>query len=175
MSKVIMIGCDLHDRSMLLRYGVDRQEPRQASFTNDAKGRIKMIEHVQEFAGAHGAERSVFVYEASGQGFGLCDLLYDHEIECHVLSPTRLPKSPKSEKQKTDPKDAQMLLEQVRGHVLAGNELPVVWTPPQRLRDDRELVRARIDSADEMTRVKLQILSMLKPGCGRSLSRWTKR
>lgn len=55
-----------------------------------------------------------------------------------------------------------MILEQVRGFVLAGNSLPVVWTPPQRLRDDRELVRARIDAGDEMTRIKLKILSMLK-------------
>lgn len=38
----------------------------------------------------------------------------------------------------------------------------MVWTPPQRLRDDRELIRARIDGADETTRVKLSILSMLK-------------
>jgi transposase len=40
--------------------------------------------------------------------------------------------------------------------------LPVVWLPPQRLRDDRELVRCRINAADEQTRVKLQILSLLK-------------
>ena len=51
--------------------------------------------------------------------------------------------------------------------------------PPQRLRDDRELVRARIDAADETTRVKLQILSLLKrrgiarpQGCGGA---WSKR
>ena len=55
-----------------------------------------------------------------------------------------------------------MLLEQVRGFVLAGNSLPTVWTPPQRVRDDREIVRARIDVADELTRVKTQVLSMLK-------------
>jgi transposase len=42
---------------------------------------------------------------------GLSDFLHDHGIECYVLSPTHLPK-------KTDAKDAQMLLEQVRGHVL---------------------------------------------------------
>jgi transposase len=162
MSKTIMIGCDLHDRSMLLRYGVDDREPQQASFANDEGGRMRMIERLQQFADRHKAKRIVFVYEASGQGYGLCDLLHDHGIECHVLSPTHLPKTPKGKKQKTDVKDAQMLLEQVRGHVLAGNRLPVVWTPPQRLRDDRELVRARIDAADETTRVKLQILSMLK-------------
>jgi transposase len=92
----------------------------------------------------------------------LSDFLEDKAIKCHVLSPTQLPKSAKSARQKTDAKDALMLLEQVRGFVLGGNRLPVVWTPPQRLRDDRELVRARIDTADAATRIKLQILSMLK-------------
>ena len=178
-SKIIMVGCDLHDRSMLLRYAVDRAEPLQASFANDEAGRAKMMAHLQQFAERHKARRIVFAYEASGLGYGLCDLLYDQGIECHVLSPTLLPKTPKGKKHKTDAKDAQMLLEQVRGHVLAGNPLPVVWTPPQRLRDDRELVRARIDAADEATRVKLQVLSLLKrrgiakPGW--YTSRWSKR
>lgn len=162
MSNVIMIGCDLHDRNILLRFCEINGEPEQASFNNDERGRARMITRLQAVAKKHKAERIVFAYEASGQGYGLSDLLHDHAIECHVLSPTHLPKTPKSAKQKTDAKDAQMLLEQVRGFVLAGNTLPVVWTPPQRLRDDRELVRARVDAADETTRIKLQIMSMLK-------------
>jgi transposase len=162
MSKIIMVGCDLHDRSMLIRYSFDTGNPEQASFLNTTAGRDKMLNHLLRVAEHHGAQRIVFAYEASGQGFGLSDLLEENNIECHVLSPTHLPKTCKSAKNKTDEKDAQMLLEQVRGHVLAGNPLPVVWTPPQRLRDDRELIRARIDAADEMTRTKLKILSMLK-------------
>ena len=97
-----------------------------------------MILELQEFAKKHNSKRIVYVYEASGLGFGLCDQLHEAGIECHVLSPTHLPKTVKSAKQKTDEKDAQMLLEQVRGFVLAGNSMPVVWTPPQRLRDDRD-------------------------------------
>lgn len=179
MSKVIMVGCDLHDRSMLVRFCAGNSQPQQASFANDEGGRTKMIARLHQFAQEQRSPRIVFAYEASGQGYGLCDLLYDQGIECFVLSPTLLPKTPKGKKHKTDAKDAQMLLEQLRGHVLAGNPLPVVWTPPQRLRDDRELVRARIAAGDEMTRVKLEILSLLKrrgiakPAwfkCG-----WTKR
>ena len=121
-----------------------------------------MIRRLKEIAQKHQCERIVFVYEASGLGFGLSDELHREAIECYVLSPTHLPTTPKSAKLKTDAKDAQMLLQQVKGHVLAGNDLPVVWTPPQRLRDDRELVRARIDVGDELTRVKLKIISGLK-------------
>jgi hypothetical protein len=36
MSKVIMVGCDLHDRSLLIRFAVGEGEPQQASFSNDA-------------------------------------------------------------------------------------------------------------------------------------------
>jgi transposase len=178
MSQVIMVGCDLHDRSLLIRFAVGHGEPQQASFFNDAVGRQLLIEKLRKVASDHQAERIVFVYEASGQGYGLADLLHDQGIECHVLSPTHLPKTPKSAKNKTDAKDAQMLLEQVRGFVLAGNPLPAVWTPPQRLRNDRELVRARIDGADEVTRIKLKVLSMLKrygirkPGW---YTAWTKK
>jgi len=178
MSKVIMVGCDLHDRSMLIRFAVGQAEPQQASFSNDALGRQLLIQRLRKVADQHGVQRIVLAYEASGQGYGFSDYLHDQGIECYVLSPTHLPKTPKSAKQKTDAKDAQMLLEQVRGFVLAGNPLPVVWTPPQRLRDDRELVRARVDASDDTTRIKLQILSLLKRYDIRKpswYSSWTKR
>lgn len=162
MRQIIMAGCDLHDRSMLIRFSVGQGEPQEASFSNDLLGRDRLVKRLQEAARQHQAERIVVAYEASGQGYGLSDLLQEHGIECHVLSPTHLPKTAKAAKFKTDSKDAQMLLEQVRGFLLAGNPLPRVWTPPQRLRDDRELLRARLDTADDLTRLKMKILSLLK-------------
>lgn len=162
MAKFIMVGCDLHDKNMLLRYAVDTAEPQQLTFENNPSGRRAMIARLKRLAQKNQGEAIVFAYEASSLGFGLSDELDRDGIECHVLSPSLLPKTPKSAKLKTDAKDAQMILEQLRGHLLAGNALPAVWTPPQRLRDDRELVRARVDIGDELTRVKLKILSGLK-------------
>ena len=162
MSQVIMIGCDLHDRNMLLKVAVGRAKAEQLSYDNEKSGRRRMVHRLKKLAKKHNTKRIVFAYEASSLGYGLADQLTDEGIECHVLSPAHLPKTAKSAKQKTDPHDAEMILKQVRGYVLAGNDLPIVWTPPQRLRDDRELVRARVDVADEMTRVKLKIGSMLK-------------
>jgi transposase len=147
---------------MLFKYAVNQEEPQQKSFRNNLAGRDAMIQFLLEFARKRRCTRIVFVYEASGQGYGLYDLLTAHGIECHVLSPTHLPKTAKGKRNKTDAKDAQMLLEQARSHVLAGNPLPMVWTPPQALRNDRELVRARLETAEACTRVKLQVFSLLK-------------
>ncbi len=162
MSEVTIVGCDLHDRNMLLKFAVSRDEPRQKSYRNDRTGREEMIEALIQFAQQHGSSRIVFVYEASGQGYGLYDLLRERGIECYVLSPAHLPKTAKGNRNKTDAKDALKLFEQARGYVLAGNPLPVVWTPPQALRDDRELIRARLETAEACTRIKLQVFSLLK-------------
>ena len=180
MNQAIIVGCDLHDRSLLLKTACGMDSPQQKSFLNDGDGRQAMLDYLFEFARRHSAERIVFVYEASGQGYGLYDLLTEQGIECYVLSPSHLPKSAKQKRNKTDAKDAQMLLERARAYVLAGNELPIVWTPPQALRNDRELVRARLETAEAGAAIKLQILSLLKrygrslPESFRKSPHWTK-
>lgn len=176
MCQVTIVASDLHDRSMFLDYAVGIEEPRQRSFGNDPEGRQAMIDFLLDFARRRGSDRIVFVYEASGQGFGLYDLLTDYGIECHVVSPTHLTKSAKQKKNKTDAKDARHLFEAARGHVLAGNKLPVVWPPPRLLRNDRELIRARLETAEAGTALKLQILALLKrQGCTPPKNyHWTK-
>ena len=109
-----------------------------------------------------GGAAVVFAYEASGLGFGLYDELTAAGIRCHVLAPTRIARSSKQKRDKTDERDAQQLFELVRGHTLAGNQLPTVWIPDARTRDDREVVRARLDAGEKQTRVKAQIRCLLK-------------
>lgn len=77
-----MVGCDLHDRSMLIRYAEGTGKPQQRSFHNDYEGRSHMREFLGKLMVKHQAERVVVAYEASGQGYGLCDLLCDHGVEC---------------------------------------------------------------------------------------------
>ena len=160
MSKVTMIGCDLHDRFMLLKAAVDAGEPVKKSFATARPA--EMIAWVKEFAARHGAARIVFAYEASGQGFGLYDDLTDAGIECYVLAPTHLPHTAHRRKNKTDEKDAQMILDELRAHVLAGRKLPAVWIPDPQTRDDREIVRMRLQLAEQRTRIKSQIRSLAK-------------
>jgi len=160
MCKVIMIGCDLHDATMVLKVADGPGASVRKGFAT--ANRTGLIGWLKEFAAARGAERIVFAYEASGQGFGLYDDLTDAGIECHVLAPTHLPHNVHSRKNKTDEKDAEMILDEVRAYVLAGRALPSVWVPDHQIRDDREVVRLRLAVAEQRTRIKNQIRNLAK-------------
>jgi transposase len=92
----------------------------------------------------------------------LHDELTASGIECHVLAPTLMERSVKHTKGKTDERDAEEVLQSLRGWLLAGNRLPEVWIPDLQTRDDREAVRMRLEVADKLTRCKNQIRCLLK-------------
>jgi transposase len=162
MSNYIMTACDLHDRTMVLLTTQDTENAVKRTFPNDPDGRRLMIEDLRRRAKTAGGAEIVFAYEASGQGFGLHDELTDAGIRCHVLAPIHIPRSPKHRVAKNDHRDAKAILALLRGHLLAGNELPAVWVPDHATRDDRELVRARLDAGKKLAKVKNQIGSLLK-------------
>jgi len=162
MGNCILVGCDLHDANMLLKVAVGAGAVEQRLWRNTSGGRRVMIRDLQRRAQRAGAERVVLAYEASSLGFGLHDELTASGIECHVLAPTKIARSVQDRREKTDERDAQRLLDLVRAHVLAGNRLPSVWIPDQQTRDDRELVRARLDVSHKLTGVKTQVRTLLK-------------
>jgi transposase len=155
-----MIGCDLHDASLVLKVADGLGPSLRKAFATAR--RAELIEWIRDYADKRGAGRIVFAYEASGQGFGLYDDLTEAGIECHVLAPTHLPHTAHRCKNKTDDKDAEMLLDEVRAHVLAGRKLPAVWVPDPQTRDDREIVRQRLELAAQRTRIKNQIRNLFK-------------
>jgi transposase len=162
MAEFIMVACDLHDKTMLLKIARGREEAETATLRNTATCRRQLIKELQARARAAGRARVIFAYEASGQGFGLHDELMAAGIECHVLAPTKIARSTQHRQRKTDEKDADQILQLLRGHVLAANPLPSVWIPDIQTRDDRELVRNRIDAAEKGVAIKVQIQCLLK-------------
>jgi transposase len=162
MDNVSMTGCDLHDKKIVLRTVVGRGNERTMDAENTPVGRRMLISKLKADAAAAGCQRIVLAYEASGQGFNLCDELIEAGIECFVLAPTKIARSLKQKKEKTDAKDARQILDLLRGHILAGNELPSVQVPTLQERDDRELTRCRLDLADKQSRIKAQIKALLK-------------
>ena len=178
MCEPIMVACDLHDKTMLLMIAQGRSEPEKLTVANTAASRARLISQLLERAHAAGGAAVIFAYEASGLGFGLYDELSAAGIACHVLAPTKIARSAQHGRRKTDEQDARQILHLLRGHVLAGNPLPNVWIPSLQTRDDRELVRLRIDLGQKRNAVKVQIKTLLKraklvrpTGCGRG---WTK-
>lgn len=162
MKKIVICGADVHDNSITARIAINKEEPETRIFSYTHQGRKSMFDYLKFIAGKHGAERIVLGYEASSLGFGLCDEGRDAGIECYVLAPTKMPQSEEQRKRKTDKRDAQKILEQVRGHVLAGNDLAKVWIPDHQTRDDREVVRMRLEVADKLTAARTQVRTLLK-------------
>jgi transposase len=162
MAEFIMVGCDLHDKSMLLKIAVDRCSPALRSWGTDLAARKAMIEDLKRRASQVGARKIVFAYEACGFGFRLHDELRAAGIECYVLAPSKMERSVKHRKRKTDERDAQAILDHLRSFLLAGVELPSVWIPDLRTREDRELVRQRLAVAEDASAIKTRIRWLLK-------------
>ena len=178
MSNYIFVGCDSHDKTLVMKIAVNREEAERKGFAANRAGRRKLIADLRERSGTAGGAKIVVAYEASGNGFVLWDELKQAGLECHVLAPTKIERSTKQKRNKNDDRDADHLLEILRGHYLAGNKMPSVWVPDLQTRDDREPVRGRQDVSQKLTAVKTQVQMLLKrhglekpEGIGQS---WTK-
>jgi transposase len=179
MDNFIFVGNDLHDKNMLLRVALNKTAPVTRSFSNDAEGHMRMIAELKRRALEAGGARVIVAYEASGLGYALRDELLAAGIECVVLAPSKMAASPKQRCAKTDEKDAERILELLRGHYLAGNDLPAVWVPDLQTRDDREVLRARLDAQEKSSEIKTQIVTLLKRNGLRKTEdlggNWTKK
>jgi transposase len=158
----IFVGIDLGDKNSLMRIAVDQEKSKRVTFWNSRAGRARLFCEVKRQAAAAGGARIVMAYEASSCGFILQEEAQQQGICCWVLAPTKMEKSVEQRKHKNDDRDAEDILEKLRGHVLAGNRLPTVWVPDRQKRDDRELVRARVDLAEKQTQLKSQTKMLLK-------------
>jgi transposase len=88
----------------------------------DAHDTTLLSQHLKELAQEHEEAKIIVAYEASTLGFGIYDECVAAGIECHILAPTKMPKSPRDRKRKHDKHDAQRIFEFLKGHVLAGND-----------------------------------------------------
>jgi len=179
MAKYIIAGGDVHEESVLVKWAVDNGEAHRRSFDASGNGRKAMIKFLKAEAQEAGADRIAFAYEACCFGFGLYDDLTEAGIKCHVLAPSRIARSPKHIRAKTDEKDAAKILEILRSHLLAAGEMYDVWVPDQETRQDRMVVRRRLEVGEKRSRVRTQIKMLLK---GADIARpqslgegWTRR
>lgn len=161
METYMLCGIDAHDKTLVCRWAIGKNQPAKKTFENSAAGLKKLFARLLADGNGAGTE-IVLAYEASSLGFGLYDAITEAGFTCHVLAPHKMRSSSEDKKKKNDDRDALKVLEELRGHYLAGNSLPDVWIPDHQTRHDRQLVRARLDVADEITRVKAKVRMFLK-------------
>ncbi len=162
MENYMLCGIDAHDKTLVCRWAANKEKPAKHTFDNTAKGLEELIDQLHDDAQAAASSEIIVAYEASSLGFGLYDAITDAGLTCHVLAPHKMRSSSEDKKKKNDDRDALKVLEELRGHYLAGNELPDVWVPDPQTRCDRQLVRARLDVGSEISRTKAKTRMFLK-------------
>ena len=162
MAKYLIVGADVHENHVTVKWAVDQGDSRTDSFGMTSSGQRKMISTLKKEATKAGADQIEFAYEACCMGFGLYDNLTEASIGCHILAPTKMKRSSGQSLEKWDERDAQEILEIMKGYLLAGNSLPEVWIPDHKTRQDRLVLRRRLDLSDKRTSVKAQIDMVLK-------------
>jgi transposase len=179
MNNYIIAGIDLHDNMMVVRVAKNTEKSVRLTYRNTRAGRGALVRDLKARASDAGEALIVAAYEASSQGFGLYDDLMECGIVCHVFAPTEMERSARAADSKNDDRDAEQILGILRAHLLAGNSLPSIWVPDKETRDDREIVRARLDAASKLTAIKAQVQTLLKRNSVRepadTLTRWTKK
>ena len=155
MSKVTYVGMDVHLKLIAVVWGRAKEKPRCFVVENSPEGWEKLV-------GLVGPGEIWGVYEASSCGFEVYDHFTKIGWKMSVVAPTHLPKSVHSKKRKTDLRDAKHLWEILVSHGELGTELPAVWIPEERIREEREIVRRRLALADRLTQTKNGITSLLR-------------
>lgn len=153
--KVTYVGLDVHDATIVAAWRKAGEAEHQKVVVNNEEG-------IELLVSAVGLGQVWAVYETSGVGFVLHDQLKTLGWKVSVLATTRLPRTPRAEKRKTDVADARHLLDVLVAHGECGNELPAVWVPPVKTREDRELVRHRLDLGEVIARIRTKIKCLLK-------------
>src|SRR5678815_4859711 len=152
----IFVGIDLGDKNSVARIALNREKTERIGFVNNRRGRVRLFEELRRRAEKVDEAQIVLAYEASSCGFILCDEAEAQGMKCWVLAPTKMEKSVEQKKHKNDDRDAEDVVEKLRAHVLAGSRLPTVWIPDRQTRDDRELIRTRLELAEKQTQLKSQ-------------------
>jgi len=158
----IMIGIDMHVKTLVTEIGYGKGDPKRITFPNDLGGHLELMNQIEGLKRLHKVSDALLAYEASGLGYVLYDKMKAKGYHCSILAPTKIPKGAKAFKHKNDKRDAHDIYEVVRGHVLAGNRLPEIWVPDTELRGDRDVVRTLFDLGVKITLVKNQVHTLLK-------------
>ncbi len=113
-------------------------------------------------------------YEAGNRGFGLCRMLRRMGVDCQIVAPSAMPKSPVHKQTKNDRRDALALAQ-----LYFNRPRSFVRVPTEQEEADRQLMRTRIQLVNDKVRVMNRIKSFLnnygfQPPVGKGKATWSK-
>lgn len=153
MDNPLYVGLDVHKESIsvtVAEEGRDGAVRFIGTFPNTPADILKMARRL----GKDG-HRLEFCYEAGGCGYGIYRQLTGLGHGCLVAAPSLIARKP-GERIKNDRRDSRKLALQHRA-----GDLTAVWVPDPVHEAIRDLVRARMDAAAQLTRARQQCLSFL--------------
>ena len=155
METKIYVGLDVHLNSIAAVWGRVNEMPKRMTVAGTEEGLDALVAAV-------GGNKVWGVYEASSCGFEVYDLLRLRGWKMSIVAPTHIAKSVLSRKRKTDHRDAKRLWEILISHGELGTDMPEIWIPSRELQEQREIVRRRLKLAENTTRAKNGIVSLLR-------------
>lgn len=147
----IILGLDVH-KETITAARADRSGGAPISvgtIPNDPQAVVKLLRK----QGPH--EQIAVCYEAGPCGYGLYRQLSGLGVECTVVAPSLVPKSP-GDRVKTDRRDAQHLAQLHRSGLLTP-----VWVPDADHEAERDLVRSREQARQDLQRARQRLAKFL--------------
>ncbi|NRA45541.1 MAG: transposase [Oligoflexales bacterium] len=167
---IAYIGIDIDDKAYHVS-GVNEQATEITSFV--VKGSVNKL--TKELMKRFSNFQLNVCYEASYTGYSQARILKKRGVDCAVIAPTSIPKSP-NERVKNDRIDALRLAQ-----LWAKGSLSVVAIPSEEQEADRALVRAREFIVSQIGDMKRKIISLCrefginyKDSAGGAAQYWTK-
>lgn len=154
MSSIIYVGMDVHTNSYsvcALKFGRNEHFG-EASFEASIENVLKYLEALRKLEDNPDDVKFICGYEAGCLGYSLYRQLTSQGIECKIMAPSTMAKTPMANIKKNDRLDARMIAE-----CLAYGTYKCVYVTDEEDDSVKEYIRMRDDANAELKRVKQQI------------------